>query len=688
MQELAERTTIRNLTDNVQLLRSLSLATVALTLMAWHFKVTGGLSVSAVSVCCLFVFVCFAYGRIFSIATKLEVNANTGIVYELITGFFVFNTLMFLLALASPLGVATNLSILSLIGLLSLGWRWKAQRTSAPASVEIAGLIALLISGIAATIWCNDVQSSPVHAGQNLVYQVWQDVYIHVREISAFAQSHGISTIHDIKVAGAAAPIYHFASYIMPATIVSLTGATAMDVYASFQLPFGIFLTGLAAFSLIAAIWGPWAGVAAVVAVLVLPDGFQQGFGNRYLSYNFIAQVNPGMLYGIACISIAWIFVLEGCRRGKLVIIGIAYFLLVVCLLYKAHVFVANAFLIMIYPCIFFSRIKPRTRLIVGIVFTGIFFTVIGLSQSLPRVPILRLDGSGIGKYVPVLLLDFDKGILKDFFMRIFHAKDYSHLAQLIAAVGMLSLCTLGLWVAASVAMLFSIRKVAVPAVLAFPILVTANYLIMAIGLAVDTRDVGTPDELLNRPLVWAFFVVVAWTAGAGYHLVFGNGAPAATRTRVGAAILVCMAFFGTTAISKNLQTFPARRGYGTFESFNAVPVCLVKAAQFVREKSRPEEIIQDSLNDPRFVTTALAERQLYAGESTFGGLSREHKRRLDSLEYYLLAPDDESRERVAKSNGFTWYILHPKSIITWPESYLKQAVFECDGYRVFHFAK
>lgn len=688
MQQLAARLTMRNLSESVPLVRSLSLLTVAITLTAWHFRVSGGLSLSAVAVYFAFVFLCFAYGRIFSIVTRLEVNANTGMVYELITGFFALNTLMFVLALASPLGVAANLAILALAGVVSLGWRRHVNPTAASASVELAGLAALVISGIAATIWCMDVQSSPAQSGRNLVYQVWQDVFIHVREISAFAQSHGIATIKDIKVAGAAAPIYHFASYIMPATIVNLTGLPAMDAYASFQLPFGIFLTGLAAFSLIAAIWGPWAGVAAVVAILVLPDGFQQGFGNRYLSYNFIAQVNPGMLYGVACVSIAWIFMLEGCRRGKLIIVGMAYLLLVVCLLYKAHVFVANAFLIMIYPCIFFRGIKPRTRLIVGIVFTAIFVTVIGLSQSFPRVPIIRLDGSGIGKYLPVLLLDFDQGLLKDFFTRIFHGTDYSHLVQLIAAVAMLSLCTLGVWVAAIIAMLFSVRKIATPAVLAFPVLVIANYLIMAIGLAVDTRDVGTPDELLNRPLVWAFFAVVAWTAGAGYYRIFGRGAPAATRTRVGAAILVFLALFGTAAISKNLQAFPARARFSTFEHFNAVPACLVKAARFVRDNSRPEEIMQDSLNDPRFVTTALAERQLYAGESTFGGLSPEHKRRLDGLEYYLLAPDMETLDRLTKSNGFTWYVLHPTSIISWPESYLKKAVFECDGYRVFHFAK
>ena len=53
---------------------------------------------------------------------------------------------------------------------------------------------------------------------------------------------------------------------------------------------------------------------------------------------------------------------------------------------------------------------------------------------------------------------------------------------------------------------------------------VVFNYLVMAMGLALDTRGVGTRDELLNRPLVWAYFVLAAWTAGGAYHLLSALG--------------------------------------------------------------------------------------------------------------------------------------------------------------------
>ncbi len=53
-----------------------------------------------------------------------------------------------------------------------------------------------------------------------------------------------------------------------------------------------------------------------------------------------------------------------------------------------------------------------------------------------------------------------------------------------------------------------------------FPVLVTATYLIMALGLALDDRTAHMPDELLHRPLVWAYFAVAAWTLGCSYEVV------------------------------------------------------------------------------------------------------------------------------------------------------------------------
>lgn len=187
--------------------------------------------------------------------------------------------------------MVVNLAALSLLGAAGYLASRKYQPRSATAPGEsAAALVAIVLAGIGATIWCGDAQTPVRLQDSAVIFRVWPDTFIHAREISVFAQAHGISTIQDIKLAGGSAPIYHFASYLSPAAISVLSGASAMEVYASLQLPVGIVLTGLAAYCLAASMFGCWAGVAGVVALVLFPDAFHQGFGNRYLSYNFLAR--------------------------------------------------------------------------------------------------------------------------------------------------------------------------------------------------------------------------------------------------------------------------------------------------------------------------------------------------------------------------------------------------------------
>ncbi len=657
-------------------------------LTLWHVRVTVVLPWTALASLVLFVFLCLAYGHGFLVATADLVKNRAGLAFQFLCGFFLFNTLLFALSLVSPFGMLTNISILSLgaLALLPLGPR--SQPNVNDVHAALPSLLCILVSGVAATLWCSDSQTPLGIQGQTAIYQTWQDTFFHAREISTFAQAHGIRTIHDIRMSEAPAQIYHFASYLSAAAVSVLTGAPAIDVYSSFQLPLGIFLTGLAAFSLVASIWGGWPALAAAVAVVLVPDAYQQGFANRYLSYNFLAQVNLGMLYGIACAAIAWVFTLDGCRRGKVVSLLVGYLFLGVCLLYKAHIFVANAFLILLYPCLFFPGIRPRWRVIMGLGLAGIFVSVVVFSQTMARVPVMRLDGSGIGWYVVQLLGDFDDGLLKTFFTQVFKHEQHSKPVEGLYVAAMLLLSTFGLWIAASSVVVAAGRTKFTAAILCFPLLIMINYLVMSIGLALDTRGVGTPDELLNRPLVWAYFAVVAWTAGGGYYLAVGNDLPRGRAARTGLAALLCFSMVGPLVFSKNLQTFPARQGKARYEDFNAVPLCLVRAAQYIRVHSRADEIIQDSENDRRFVVTALSERQLFAGESIFARPGKELQQRLDGLAGFRARRTAEELRSYAASHKISWYLLQPSTAVAWPASFLQQAVFECDGFRVYRFAK
>ena len=662
----------------------LSVVSIVGFLLLWHARVTGKLSWSALASLTVFVFVCLAFGRAFLSVSAGLLKSPISLAFQFLCGFIIFNTLLFVVSLVSPLGMLINVSLLSLASLGLLLPNMNHQPAIDSVQDELPSLICILVSGVAATLWCLDAQAELLIQGQTAIYQTWQDTFIHVREISIFSQAHGLSTIRDVGMSEVPAPIYHFASYISAAAVSAVTGTPAINVYSSFQLPIGIFLTGLAAFSLAASIWGGWPALAAVVAVVLLPDAYQQGFANRYLSYNFLAQINLGMLYGIACAALAWIFMLAACRTGKIAAVLVGYMFLGVCLFYKAHIFVANAYLILIYPCLFFPGIKPHWRMVFGFTLTALFLSVIALSQNMARVPVLRLDGSGIGQYILVLLNTFDAGILKTFFTQIFINENHSKPVQAMYATFLLVLSTFGMWVVATpLVVLIAERRLAL-AVLFFPALVVVNYLAMSIGLAMDTRGIGTADELLNRPLVWAYFVVAAWTAGAGYFLAIGNRLPKSRMTQASLLAFVCASLISPLYFSQNVQTFPTKKGFANYEEFNSVPLCVVRAAEYIRDNSRLEDIMQDSENDPRFAVTALAERQRFAGVNLFAQPTIQSQKRLDSLAEFKLMQSGDDMRSYARFYNITWYLLHPSTDVAWPRSFLEHSEFDCGGYRVY----
>lgn len=659
---------------------------IVLFFSIWHRMVVHAQPLRAIAAFALLAALAFAYGRWFLRATPLAGSGRSSLTLEFVCGYLLLNTLLFVLDLASPLGMTANILIVFAVGLAAglAGHRRAPATARSPALLP--SLLACVQSAIAVTLWCAD-GLAPLHRdGATTIFQLWGDSFVHARHISAFAHAHGLASMSDIRMWGAPLYLYHYASYAIPAAVSGVTRSGAYEVFASFLLPAGVLLTGLAAFSLAGSLWGRWPAMAASAALLLIPDAYQQGFGNKYLSYNFMQQVNVGGLYGVACIAIAWIFVLHGCRSRNLASVGVGWAIAVVASSYKAHVFVASAFMIMIYPALFLAGPTLRWRVAIATSLVACFVLAVMLSQTFDRIPTLRLDGSGAREYVAYLLANQDPGLVKSFIEQGLGSQPWTAPRLVVYGAALVLLGTFGCWSVAAIATALWVRKSVPVAVFAFPLFIIANYLIMALGLAMDHKAVGSPDELLNRPLVWAYFAVVAWTGGAIYHRLFGESPPrtAAVRAALGSAAV--LGLLVPLALAANLQTFPHWPGFASFREAGAVPTCLVDAARFIREHSAPSDAVQDSGNDPRVWVTALSERPEFAMDTPNRppeGLDR----RLADLAAFKRLTQPGDIEAFAARNRIAWYLLRSASDVAWPPALLDHAAFECGGYRVLHFA-
>jgi hypothetical protein len=664
-------------------------------LSAWHWKTTGHLSISTVAIFAAFSLTAIIYGALVLRLSPLPAKLAGALTLQFLFGFLLFNTALFVLSLALPWGVAS--CFLTLAGLAGLAVailfvRGGRQNIASEATGRVPDLLCLLISGIGATLWCADALSPVVVDGQDTVFKLWHDSFYHSRFISTFAQSHGLGTMSDIHMAGAPPFLYHYASYLTPAAVVSLTGASGFEAYAGFQLPFGVLLTGLAAFALAASLWGSWPGLAASGAVILLPDAYQQGFGNRYLSYDFVQQANLAGLYGVSCAAAAWIFILNSCKSGRYGSVIIGYALILLTVAYKGQIFVANAFVAMIYPCLFFTGLRASRRWLVATGFLVLFGVVVWRSQKIEGIPSLRPDFSfqSAAEYARIVLKGYDSGFFKSLFSWLILPNRPRVIGGLSAAA-MILLSSLGLWSAAFGVMFLYLRKRIEPAILFFPLFLIVNYLIMALGLSLNVGSLGTRDILQFEPVVWAYFGVVSWTSGAAYALAFGDRPPRGRGIRVCAVALVLSSFVIPWHFARNLQTMPAWRGSAgldKFASFPSFPSCLVRAAKYIGQHSRTGDVIQDSENDVHMLVGALAERQEFAEDWIVEEGSKGLKERIDDLTSFKVTTSEASLLAFASTNKIAWYLLRPETKVSWPESFRENSVFDCDGYQVYRFTQ
>jgi len=652
-------------------------------MVLWHVRVAGGLSPLAALLYLALIAIWAGFGYALARWLAPSVGVELGAPQQLVMGFFCANTAGFILALLLPFGILWQALATAA---LAAAAAWAAARRPAlghGADFSWPGLFACLASAVAATWWCGDVQPPFATAGEVQILQTWQDVFIHARILSGFVQGHGIASLQDLRLAGVASPPYHYASYITPASIAALADLRPLQVYASFQLPFGIYLTGLAAYILFTPMFGRWPALAGCIAVVALPDAFLQGFGNRYLSYFFLSQINLGMLYGIAAAALAWFFVLHGARQGKLGLVMVGYGWLAVCLLYKAHLFVANAYPLIVFPCLFMTHYGRAARLAAWSMLTALFVLTVWYSQRVTSIPLIKLDFSAAGVYTAILLDTFDPGWWSDLLHRFFVEQAHGRLVQGLVLLGVLALFTLGAWTPVLAALLW-IGRVRVPApILLFPVLVVVNYLIMASGLAQDAHGVGTVDELQNRPLVWAYFIVAAWCAACACYLWRHGRPPLAPRTRMALSLVAAALCMWPLQLGNNLQTFPAR-GMARYQDFNAVPVCLARTADFVRLHSRPDELVQEGEGDRRFMLSALSERQSYVASGAFSRQNAEIADRMRSLTD-AMAGSAERMAAFGRQSGIGWLVVEGSQAGPWSAAW--NPAFSCGTYRAYHLA-
>lgn len=661
----------------------------ALSFSAWGTIALGRLNLATALFFLVLCVACTLAGRLF--ARVLGPSAAEDFPTTFLLGFLLLNSALYLLALASPLPITINALILLIVVAVAQAYR---PPRGGPARGRGQG-VAFLSLGVtltAATLWSQDSITPEVVGPHGVLLKPWSDSYFHTCEIRLFRDARGIGSLEDLRMAGQPAWIYHHASYLVPALLAAVGGVSPFMAFASFQVPSGVVLTGLAAHALIRSLWGVRAGLAAVVALLLLPDATRHGLQNLTLGYHWLQQIAPAGSYGVALLAVAWMLMFEGCRAGRLSLVVLSFLAAGMVANFKAHLFVAGALLLWLYPGVFFRGASRWWKGLWLAFALGAFLLATRASERIEAVPTLRLDGSSLNRYAVDMARRLDRAPDRVFFVARLD-RSAPRWRAAFWGTSLLFYATLGLFGVANVVL--AVAGALRPAwrsdpslrleLRVFPLLVTANYLVMSLGLAYDAKNPFHPNELQHRPLVWAYFVASVWAGGLTYRLFLER--PVACYPGLRCALLVAVLLLLRTPLrlGHDVQVGPF---WGKAITNQTYPRGLYECARYLREVADPGEIVQEGKYDPNLLFSALCEHPSYAIAYYESGGNELVKRRVEELKEFKNLTNEKLIEQFAVGRRIRWFMLQPGTRIAWPAPLLARPVFTWEGFRVYEFGE
>jgi hypothetical protein len=548
--------------------------------------------------------------------------------------------------------------------------------------VSTLGLLGVIASLAAATGWSQDLilPTSSVEGG--IVFKPWSDFFFHATIVARSVGEQTLYQVGNYEWKGFPAITYHYASYSLASCLAKVGHVPAYDTVVGFWAPFGSFLTGLASYALGRVIWSQGAGLAALMAALLIPDAASLNVAHPLYGYFWLQHVAPGGLYGVAIAGTALILIVQGVREGRRVWIASGVVVGALVALFKVHIFAAAFPLLFSFAVLAWPPRKRLQWLVLGIcVAAGV--ALLPLANRFYVGPNIRFDFSGSAWYWKVLA-NTASGTRVESWYQVFstsHAFS-SHLAQ---AIGLLLLNALGIFAVVAPLTWFLVARGKTWQVSeGISMATVAILLLMTFGLSGDAMS-GNAGELIHRPFVWAYWLVGSLTAGRLFSMAARRHLQPLTWAVTGSIVA--------------LMLVPVRYGSGLergkwsgADAFSNLRVDrgLVDCAHYIRGQLPTNAVAQDSHLDELLILGGLSERRSFAARlKVWTSVSKafrespyqEQLRKLESLQQATNVPD---LQRSVRDTGIRWYVVHPGDSYPWPSEFRDRPLFESNGYKVY----
>lgn len=662
------------------------------TFLFWMHDAAAGIHLGAVLFFLAMTLVFFCLGDALLRWLRVPAGSSHPFPLAMLSGSAVAALLLFILHLCLPFSLRTIDLLLAVASVAAYAFAPARDALEPKAGTAWKTVAAIAVSLLAASLWTQDLRPGLVHQGNQYIIHVFNDT-IFFAEFST-EQHDDVSALKlgDPALSGRPLPVYHYASYLLSASAeVWLKDITAFETILTLWIPLGFFLVGLAAFCLAADWLGDLAGLAAILAVLLVPSTPLYGVPIEWYSFHRIIAISTGLAYGIAGASAALVLLSAGLRSNRKLLLAAGFILMTATVALKAHITLAAFPLAVAWVLCAMPGWTLRKRVVisVGVALAG--YVTLRLQDHLKVGPNILPNGQGGGlKYVS----DFVDAIGPGFWHHlIFHRFFYNRFFHPLGVTFVMFAGVLGIWLVLGLGILLSDwrNKRTWKHHDLLPILATAIFLFYAFVPPPNQR--GTVDEVWLRPFFWFYFLIAVWCAAriADWLERRWNNRPAMPAAIVLVAIagLLIVPLMGGKTVQhappyiRGLTDMPIDAGF-------------IDCALYVRSHSPETDIVQSQPTSVYPVLTAFAERRAYLGQTPlywefiYHGtpVMAESERRNDELGRMRRAHTKEELLAFAKETGIRWYIAKPQEDLSWPQDVTGDPAFTSEGYRVYDLQK
>lgn len=642
----------------------------------WTLITTFTLPARAVGFYALLTISVFAWGRVLFSLTGLSAYVPRLFSHGYLVGSLWLAFWLAAIRLLTPLELPALFALqLALALVLYFAQRGRIARWNARVSSQWVSCLVVVLSLLASTFWLRHLCPVWQTTADVAAFKPFVEYFFHRTHVTPLLLPGWPLTNGSIQFAGAPIAFYHYASYVYPALLTSVGGVPGYEAMIALWYPLGTFLAGLAAFWLGQLLFGTRAGFWSFVAVRLLPDAALWSFRTNFFSYNVFYEGSPALAYAVATAAVSLAVMIVALRQRKPAYVALAFAIAFASVFFKANVFMAITPLCGLLFLGGYRRFGHRIMLPSLALLAVVALSGLWLATRLRSAPTVGIDPNFGQAYLDYV---FAREIAPDAALQRLQPllRPGPAAAQIVARMIIVALVTfqfgIALLAAAIAVSLFQFHRLRWS--LGLLACVLAIYLTSAVLLPPNAN--GDPYELQHRNFAWAYLIAVVWSAG-----VFATtwNANVARRWRTG--YLAAVPLLGV----------PLVLGANTYiETPRPAPRGLTDCALFVRDHSRPLDVVWDSHSDPTLLVAALSGLRSYVCinlDDPFpgsGALRQLHATRAAESQRIKQSTTLAELAEFARTTGARWYLLRAGESVSWPASWRDRPAFASQGFRVY----